>query len=255
MAWNKPPKKAGKPDFISAASAYPLAWPAHWPRMDELQRLPAKDNLTHFAVAKDYIVNELRGLGASNVLISSNIPARKNGDLFLDYMDRKLEDPGVAVYFFVGDKPYVFACDGWEYPKDNLRAIGVAIGHIRACARSASPYYLDIMLSAFAMPDMAAQNAKPQKTNISEPAAIADEIVEPAQAQANFHHNPREWWVILGLDQNAGLTEVEASFRSLARKAHPDLGGNEKHMKILSQAVAFARQELKNKKSGFFSIK
>ncbi|TAH33130.1 MAG: J domain-containing protein [Alphaproteobacteria bacterium] len=243
MAWNKPSKKPKKISFISEAPPYPLIWPDHWPRLNAKDRLPAKDNVTHFLVARDYILNELKGLRANNILISSHIPAKKNGELFVEYLDRKLDDPGVAVYFFVGHQPYVMACDGWEYPKDNLRAIGVTIGHIRACERTVAPYYLDIMLSAFAIPI---------------PEAAEEQVAEPESIRPAFktkNVNPREWWTVLGVGENASLTEVEASFRTLARAAHPDLGGSAEQMKLLTQAVSFARQELKNKKTGFFTIR
>lgn len=241
MAWNKPSKKPKKISFISEAPPYPLIWPEHWPRLKKSDRMPAKDNVTHFLVARDYILNELKGLRANNILISSNIPAKNDGELFVEYLDRKLDDPGVAVYFFVNDQPYVMACDGWEYPKDNLRAIGVTIGHIRACERTVAPYYRDIMLSAFAIPTLdEEQEDKPQSEK---------------QSKAQIHTNPREWWTVLNVAENASLTEVEASFRTLARAAHLDLGGSGDQMRILTQAVSFARQELKNKKTGFFTIR
>ena len=259
MAWNTGNKsKQPKPDFISKASPCPLLWPDHWPKTAIEKRQPPKDNVTHYMVARDYIYNELRGLRATNVLISSNIPINQYGEPFLEYAEKRLDTPGVAVYFFVDDKPYVMACDAWEYPKDNLRAIGIAIGHIRATARTVAPYYLDIMLSAFSLDANGQSVQSPENTVAAEPIkpsrteTIIDieptpmDIPSPSEEAWQTHE---EWWNILGVPAESSLSEVEAAFRMIARRTHPDRGGSANKMRLLNQAVAHARQQLKNKKS------
>ena len=228
-----PPKK--KAAFLSQISSYPLIWPMGWEVTPERDRLPAKDRITNYLVAKDYTLKELKSLGASNILISSNLPLQADGEPFLDYLERAIDEPGIAVYFFVGDKPYVMACDAWQYPKDNLRSIGVAIGHIRSTERIVAPYYLERLLAGFLIveeeqPSTSHDNAHP---DISQP-----------------HHwpqspNPQKWWEILNLSPSAGVSEIESAYRSLARANHPDRGGDANKMHLLNQAVAHARQGLK----------
>ena len=259
MAWNIGSKsKDTKPDFISKAPPCPLLWPDHWPKTATEKRKPPKDNVTHYMVARDYIYNELRGLRATNVLISSNIPINQYGEPFLEYAEKRLDAPGVAVYFFVDDKPYVMACDAWEYPKDNLRAIGIAIGHIRATARTVAPYYLDIMLSAFSLDANGKSHQPVDEVYESEPiqGSRSETIIDieptpidiPSPSEEAWQ-NPEEWWNILGVPVESSLSEVEAAFRMIARRTHPDRGGNPQKMRLLNQAVAHARQQLKNKKS------
>ena len=237
--------------------SFPLSWPHGWPRTPEKNRKPPKDNVTHYLVAKDYVEKEFRALGAHLVQISTNLPPNSEGEPFYEYLNRRIEQPGVAVSFIIGEQSYVMACDTWEYPKDNLRSIGVVIGHMRAAARNAAEYFLPMLLQNFAvgrelratLPDMEDSFIKVEQT-IAEPPEITEEqrIISDLDANAN----PKEWWSILQLDSAASLSEVEAAFRRLARHAHPDRGGDANKMRLLSQAVAHARQNLKSRPGGSF---
>ena len=49
----------------------------------------------------------------------------------------------------------------------------------------------------------------------------------------------KEWWSILGVEQNASLTEIKTAYYNLARQYHPDINsskGAEKMMQIINQA-------------------
>ncbi len=239
-----------KVEFLSKSKGYPLIWPEHWPITREAERLPAKDKVTHYLVAKDYTLKELYGLGATNVLISANLPLNSDGEPFLDYAERAVDEPGVAVYFFYAEKAYVMACDAWQFPKDNLRSIGVAIGHIRSTAKTVAPYYLEKMLSAFLIDDSENIAEKNQATRTPH-GHQAEEDSDNGTEKSNFNKdaNPAEWWKILGVEPDASLTEIESAFRMLARKNHPDRGGNAQNMQIISQAIAFARDDNKRSQS------
>ena len=81
------------------AQAYPLQWPAGWPRTPSAKRetdsrFGGKGGLT-MGRARDQLVAELHRLGAGSIVISSNVPLRPDG---LPYAEtRRLDDPGVAV--------------------------------------------------------------------------------------------------------------------------------------------------------------
>lgn len=240
------------------AHSFPLSWPHGWPRTPAQKRQPPKDNVTHYLVAKDYVEKEFRALGAHHVQISTNLPPNSEGEPFFEYLDRRIDNPGVAVSFVVGEQSYVIACDAWEYPKDNLRSIGVVIGHMRATARNAADYFLPMLLQNFAVgrelkmaaPDFDS-SAITVETVISE---TKPEISEEQKilSTLDVNANPKEWWSILQLDNSASLSEVEAAFRRLARHAHPDRGGDANKMRLLSQAVTHARQNLKSRPGGSF---
>lgn len=242
-----------KPGFVSKHH-YPLSWPGAWPRTPEKKRLPPKDNVTHYLVARDYVEREFRAIGTSFLQISSNLPPNREGEPFLEYLDRRLDDPGIAASFVIGDESYVMACDAWEYPKDNLRAIGLVLGHLRAAARNAAPYYLPMLLHNFSVGRAVASTLPAAAMmGISEDAVLAAEVnIPPPLSEEQVilgnlavNANPQEWWSILQLEKNSGLSEIEAAFRRLARFAHPDRGGDAQKMRLLTQAVTHARQNRK----------
>ena len=82
--------------------AYPLAWPEGWTRtrvqdrrVQASWRLPANKY-------RDGLLTELARMGASSVVISTNVPLNQRGDLTTAQQPR---DPGVAVYFTRKPKP------------------------------------------------------------------------------------------------------------------------------------------------------
>jgi hypothetical protein len=61
--------------------------------------------------ARDGLLHEVCLLGATNVVISTNVPTRGDG---LPYSDeRRLDDPGVAVYFTFNKEQVVMCCPVW----------------------------------------------------------------------------------------------------------------------------------------------
>jgi len=53
-----------------------------------------------------------------------------------------------------------------------------------------------------------------------------------------------EWWQVLGVRRNGTLEEAEAAWRQLAKRAHPDRGGDEQSMSALNAAISAARKQL-----------
>lgn len=79
---------------------YPLAWPVGWPRtrQPESSRFDPRGDRS-FATARDALIAELERLGAASIILSTNIPLRKDG--LPRASSRQPEDRGVAVYFRV----------------------------------------------------------------------------------------------------------------------------------------------------------
>lgn len=178
---------------------YPLSWPVGWPRTTRLKREPAKFAVS-FARARDELLSELHRLGASAVVISSNIPIKRDGLPYANY--KEPQDPGVAVYFRYCQKSTVLACDRWLLVRDNLRAIGLHIAAMRGIER----WGVGSVEQAF----MGYQSL-------------------PAAHQ-------QEWWQILKVPPDAPLPTIKAAYRQLAIKYHPDAGGSSEKMATLNRA-------------------
>ena len=77
-------------------NAYPLSWPATWPRKQWHERKRSSFAEHSLAVARDFVLDELRLLKAKNVIISTNVELRRDG---LPRSGRRApDDPGAAVY-------------------------------------------------------------------------------------------------------------------------------------------------------------
>lgn len=184
---------------MSAIEAYPLNWPDGWPRRKPHQRNSSKYEVS-FLRARDELCRELGAGKARHVVISTNIPLRRDG-LPLANM-REPEDPGVAVYW--DDKQgwaRVIACDVWRTVRENLRAVGLAYQSLRQIERTGASELLERAFSGFArLPEAA------------------------------------DCWNVLGVERGASAAVICDRFRALAREHHPDRGGNADTMSRLTQA-------------------
>jgi hypothetical protein len=146
-------------------------------------------------------------MGGTNIIISSNLTLRRDG---LPYADqRRVDDPGVAVYFRRKGADVCFACDRWDTVADNMRAIEKTIEALRGIARWGTG---DMMEAAF----------------------------------RGFEALPApSWRDDLGLGPDATIEDAETSYRKRARSAHPDAGGSEDDMARLNSAISQARSELR----------
>ena len=194
------------------AQAYPLHWPAAWPRVPESDRREARFSYgrgqqgwsrtrgASLFVAVNNLLEELDRLGAANVVISTNIPVRRDG---LPYSNRREpDDSGVAVYFNLAQENKCFPCDRWDRVADNIHAIGLSVGALRGLDRWGASHMVDAAFKGFrALP------AGPQ------------------------------WWETLGLSSDsAGAEEIKRAFRQKAKIVHPDQGGNSEEMIRLKEA-------------------
>jgi hypothetical protein len=167
--------------------AYPLTWPVHRPRT----RWPEQSNfrVTLGQSIKD-VQREVSLLGGRKLIISSNLPLRRDGMPYAN--SSQPTDRGVAVYFEYKGKPMCFACDRWKAVEDNMRAIAKTIEALRGIAR-------------WGTGDMIQQ-------------AFTGFTALPA---------PESWWQVLGLKgPSVSRDEIESAHRSLIMKHHPDRGGD-----------------------------
>lgn len=189
--------------------AYPLQWPAGYPRTAN----PTKNwkfKSPAFGKCRDEVILELRRLGATNVIISSNAPLRSDGLPYADFQRRNIKDRGVAVYFKLDGQQKVLCCDKWDNWEDNLRAISLTIEAIRGMDRWGVSDMLNQVFTGFkALPENTATNAKP-------------------------------WWEVLGVKSNASAEEIKSAYRGLAKTHHPDVGGDPDRWHEISAAYSIA---------------
>lgn len=213
--------------------AYPLCWPAGWPRREAARREHARffgvtessskrfDGSTVYykrkrdktvAEARDFLKSELARLGARDVVISTNMRTRQDGEI--SGSASAPADPGVAVYFRLKGNDRCFPCDRWSTVADNLWAIGKSIEAMRGLERWGAERMVDAAFTGF--------RALPETTGAS------------------------RWREVLGL--GAGVVsadDVRSSYRRLALERHPDKnGGDEGPFLELKAAFDQALQEI-----------
>jgi hypothetical protein len=197
---------------MHGVAPYPLYWPLEYARARSRRDALFK---VDFATARTTLLRELKLLGARDVLISSNIPLRRDGLPMVP--DREPEDPGVAVYFtrlVAGrSKPFVLACDQFRKVRWNLRAVQATLEALRAIERHGTSSMMEQAFSGFAQL----------------PAAPAD----------------RPWREVLGIPAGPCTPDrLKERLRELAQLHHPDRGGDPAEMSALSAAYTRGMIEL-----------
>ncbi len=199
------------------AEAYPLYWPDGWPRTKYRGSYNLFVNAT-FGASRDGLMAEIRRLGGSDVILSTNVKLRSDG---LPYADpRMLDDPGVAIYFRRKGKRLAMARDAYVSVTHNLRSLAKAVEYLRGLERHGGAAMVERAFTGF--------------TALPAPMAMGPTC-----------------WQVLGLeapDHYEAIIEVqiERVFRELAKQLHPDLdGGDTVKMAQLNAARDEALRELK----------
>ena len=193
--------------------AYPLTWPEGWPRTvsnrRESDRRFGGSHKVTMGRARDQLIHELRLLGATEIIVSSNIPTKSDG---LPYSESRLiDDPGVAVYFTFKKKPLVMARDGFISVAGNIRSLTLAIEGLRQLERHGGSHMMEKAFSGFIA--IAPPNAK------------------------------KPWREVFGIKPD-WHGDITALYREKARNRHPDAGGAHTLMAELNNAYEDAKREL-----------
>jgi hypothetical protein len=185
--------------------AYPLHWPAGWPRSRRPQ--PSRFEAS-FTKVRDGLYGQIKLLGGTHIVLSSNVPLRRDGLPLAG--QRQPVDKGVAVYFLRKGKSMAFACDRWDKVEDNIRAVEKTIEAIRGIERWGASEMMERAFTAF--------EALPA---------------------------PKSHWVILGLSPGASKADVQRAWRAKAESAHPDReGGSTALMAEINAARDAAMKEI-----------
>lgn len=196
---------------MSEITNYPLYWPDGRTRTGLSGRRHGRFK-TSFAAARHNLLAEIRRLGGKNVIISSNLPLRNDG---LPYSTMKPSngDPGIACYFDRKARGLCFACDCYLTVDDNMHAIALTISALRGIARWGTGDMMEAAFRGFA--------ALPERTGSA-------------------------WWEVLGVDAQASISDAKGAYLLLAKKHHPDVGGDAELFRRINEAYSQARQLLTN---------
>lgn len=125
---------------------YPLQWPPQQKRNNNPKRSRFGDVSIH--QASEELFNELRLLGAKNLVISTNLQQKVRGGGF--YSNQKVDDNGIAIYCQMNGANKVMACDKWDSIEHNIWALALSIGAIRGLERWGGSEFLDGLFTGFA---------------------------------------------------------------------------------------------------------
>lgn len=177
-------------------TAYPLSWPDTIPRSKRREKGQFKTTL---AGALKNVEDSLRRFGSDSGVALSGIVLSSNVTLGAN----RPADPGVAAWFTWDGQQVCIPVDRYETVEANLQAIHHIIEARRVELRHGT---LALVRASF-------------RGFLALPAA-------------------KTWQEVLGLarDASPSQSEIEAAYRALARKAHPDQGGSTAAMAELNAA-------------------
>lgn len=187
--------------------AYPLQWPVGYKRTNHRNSSLFKQNPD---AVQQFLRKELSRLGASNIVVSSNVPIRQDGQMYADAMRRSKQmdnDPGVAVYFNYKGNPVVLCCDTYSKVWENVYAIAKTIENLRAIERYGVSDFLKRSFTGFA----------------ELPASVITPFKKP-------------WYEVLEIPENANVFQIKEAYRKKALTAHPDKGGSNEAFREISEA-------------------
>lgn len=183
-------------------TAYPLQWPAGWPRTELHQRQRAKfgtrgssgylreKSMAEAVWALEYEISA-KGFRGQDLVISTNVELRRDG---LPYSGRRApEDTGCGIYFELNGKPIAMPCDKWDRVEDNVYAVAKHIEAMRGQHRWGVGNLERAFTGYLALP------APDQK---------------------------RSWHLVLDVAPDASMLDVKLAYKELTKIHHPDKGGD-----------------------------
>lgn len=186
--------------------AYPLSWPAGWPRTPDHKREDGRSRFRRGSwrdrhywtvhTATTALLDELRMLGVDpgRTVVSSNVELRLDG---LPRSGRRdPEDSGVAVYFVLDGEATVMARDTFYGVAENLRSLALAVEALRQLQRHGGGTMLKRAFAGFA--------------------------ALPPPGAGSAVSAPPPWWDVLGVDADAPRSECLVTYRKRAKALHPD---------------------------------
>ena len=194
--------------------AFPLDWPLGFKRTHPLRRKESQFKQTPGA-AQDFLHSEVRRIGGKKLIVSTNIPIRKDGFMYADYINKKQEDPGVAIYFEMDGEQVSMCCDQYLKVLENMYALGKSVEALRGIDRWGCSEFMKRAFTGF--------KALPESGTLT-----------------------GTCWDILDMQQSRDEDLINQMYRAKAKVHHPDKGGDAEKFNSLTkayeQALQYARQ-------------
>lgn len=195
---------------------FPLEWPIGWKRTPRDRRVHSSFRTTRSVNHRlsvqqgtQRLEDEIDRLGGRAPVLSTNVSLRLDGR---PRSDENPADSGAAIYFSFRGKATVLACDRYLAVADNIAAIAAHIDALRRIER----YGVGTIEQA-----LAGYKALPMDT-------------------------AADWRQVFGFaaDSTPSLDQVDAAYKALAKKKHPDVGGTEIEMSHINRARDYALMDL-----------
>lgn len=188
--------------MVNIIDAFPLEWPLGYPR-HEGNKTTSRFICT-LDKARNGILREIKLLKGKDVIISTNIPLRRDGTFYAS-LKPVSEDLGVAVYFTYKNEQKVVCCDAYKTIMENIRAIEKSINAIRSLENWKCSDILNQAFSGF--------KALPEKEE-------------------------QTCWRFLKIAKTNNLTAIRSAYTTLAKNHHPDAAGGS-HEKFIELKLAY----------------
>jgi hypothetical protein len=184
--------------------AYPLAWPPGWPRHKGSQDSDSRFKGPTYQWDRVYrgLKDELRRIGATHIVVSTNQPLRNDGAPYAQ--QRNISDVGVAVYFKRNGKALVMAQDRFWSIIGNMRSLTISIEGLRQMERHGGATMMERAFDGFA-------------------------ALPP----------PEDCWAILGIANRHGKTRADVMnyFRAKVRETHDTGADMDRLVKARDEAL------------------
>jgi hypothetical protein len=191
------------------AESFPLDWPLGYKKTSNRKRSAFREKT--LGGVQNLLRAELNRLGARSMIVSSNLPLRKDGNIYSEYLSKKIDEPGIAVYFKYRQQDVVICCDQYEYPWENMYALAKGIEAIRSMERWGVSEFMERAFTGF--------KALPEK-------------IEQA------------WYDVLGIDRISNAVQIKEAYRRMAQIHHPDVGGSVEMFNKINSAYQQALKSL-----------
>lgn len=169
--------------------AYPLQWPLGYKRTYARENSRFRQGID---ASQRHLHEEVRRLGGTDLVVSTNLLIRNDGMIYAAYLDKKIDDPGVAIFFKYKKKDVTMCCDKYHRVWENIYALANGIEALRGMERWGVSEFLDRAFAGF--------------------------TALPAAGQTTIH---RMWYEVLHCTERASADFVKTAYRHLLKKYDP----------------------------------
>ena len=185
--------------------AYPLQWPTGYNRTPSYSKIDSRFKQSMDG-SQRFLRGEISRLGGIDLIVSTNLRLRLDGQIYSDDLRKLIPDPGVAIYFKYKKKDISMCCDQYNRVWENIYALGKGIEALRGMERWGVSDFLEKAFTGFAsLPNSSI--------------AVID------------------IWLVLGLNVKPDTKqEVIDAYKTKAKECHPDTGGSTEKFQQLQHA-------------------